>query len=294
MATHFHKKPNMYASHIQLKVSNLARSVEFYQTVIGFKVLEQTKDTVYLTVDGKNSLVSLIQVDNALPLRKGQTGLYHMAILLPTKKDFGNLIKHFINLDIRIGAGDHHVSEAIYLDDPDGNGIEVYIDRSEDNWIWKDGFVYMTVEEVVFQTILEAADGNWTGLPKDTVMGHIHLSVADIAITRQFYTDVLDYNVVCEYQKNALFVSTGKYHHHLGFNIWNSANGIPAPRNSVGLKSFTTVLKGEEYAEQVKIKLKAAGYLVEIYEEGPNYGGTQSFSTVDPNGIRILFTVAGK
>lgn len=294
MTTHFHKKPNMYTSHIQLKVSNLARSLEFYKTIIGFQVLEQSEDTAYLTVDGKKSLVSLLQVDNALSLRRGQTGLYHMAILLPTKKDLGNLVNHFSDLNVRIGAGDHHVSEALYLNDPDGNGIEVYIDRQEDTWIWKNDSVYMTVEQVDFGPIMAAADGNWLGLPEDTVMGHVHLSVANIDATRKFYTEVLDYKVVSEYDGNAIFVSTGKYHHHLAFNIWNGSNGVPAAVNSVGLKSFTIVLKDKEYANEVKNKVKESAYPVEIYEEGPKYGGTQSFSTIDPNGFRILFTIDGE
>lgn len=294
MAKHFHEKPNMYVSHIQLKVSDLARSLEFYKSVIGFKVLEQTKDTAYLTADGKASLVSLVEIENPIPLRLGQTGLYHMALLLPSKEDFGNMIKHLLELDIRFGAGDHQVSQAIYLEDPDGNGIELYIDRPEDTWIWQDNFVYMTVEEVDFEEILGAADGNWLGLPQDTVIGHIHLSVADLDATRDFYTKVLDYQVVSDYSKKAIFVSTGKYHHHLAFNIWNSKDGIPAPANAVGLKSFTVVLKDELYAEEVKDKLKVAGYPVDIYNEAPKYGGIQYFSTVDVNGFRILFTLEGE
>lgn len=123
------------------------------------------------------------------------------------------MIKHLIDLGVRFGAGDHYVSQAIYLEDPDGNGIELYIDRPEDTWIWQDDFVYMTVEEVELEEILDAADGNWLGLPQDTVIGHIHLSVADLDVTRVFYTKVLDYQVVSDYSKKAIFVSTGKYHH---------------------------------------------------------------------------------
>lgn len=294
MAKHFHKKPNLYASHIQLKVSDLKRSVEYYTAVLGFKVLEEAKDRVYLTVDGKTSILSLIQVENPAPLRIGQTGLYHVAFLLPTKRDFGNLVRHLVKMDVRIGAGDHHVSEAIYLEDPDGNGIELYIDRPEEHWIWEDHQVHMTVEAVDFNPILAAADGNWSGLPQDTVIGHIHLSVADIHASRSFYTKVLDYRVVCEYGEQAVFVSTGKYHHHLAFNIWNGAHGQPAPANAVGLKSFTIVLRDEAYGEEVKEKLKNAGFAVTMYGDAPKYGGKQSFSTVDPNGFTILFTVEGE
>lgn len=290
----FHKKPNMYTSHVQLKVSNLQNSVEYYKTVIGFDVLEQTDNTAYLTFDGKTSLVSLVQVADAQPLRSGQTGLYHFALLLPEKKHLGNFVKHLIELNVRIGAGDHHVSEALYLNDPDGNGIEVYIDRPAENWIWQDEYVYMTTEQVDFEGLLAAADGTWTGLPEGTVMGHVHLSVADLAQTEQFYTNVLDFNVVTRYGAQALFISTGQYHHHIGLNTWQSANGTPAPANSVGLKSYTIVLQDEAYAADVKAKLTAAGYDVVPFAETPAYGGAQNFSTIDPNGIRIVFTTEGE
>ena len=105
MAKHFHEKPNMYVSHIQLKVSNLARSLEFYEKVIGFKVLERSGERVYLTTDGKSSPVSLVQIEDAVHLRRGQTGLYHLALLLPTRRDLGNLLQHLIDMDVRFGEG---------------------------------------------------------------------------------------------------------------------------------------------------------------------------------------------
>lgn len=295
MTTHFHKKPNMYTSHVQLKVSNLATSIEYYTAVIGFSVLSQTADTAYLTFDGKTSLVSLVEVQNATPLQRGVTGLYHLALLLPSAKDLGNIIQHFIKLNVRIGAGDHHVSEALYLNDPDGNGIEIYVDRDESKWIWDEqGHVYMTTEQVNFQPLLALADDSWNGLPEGTVMGHIHLSVADLAETEKFYTNVLDYEVVTRYGGQALFISTGKYHHHIGLNTWNSAGGSKPKANMVGLKSYTVVLKDAEYAQQVKDALLANNYVVETFTEAPAYGGEQVFSTVDPNGLRIVFTVDGE
>ena len=294
MTTDFHKKPNLYTSHVQLKVSNLERSIEFYTTIIGFQILEQTAHTAYLTVDGKTSLISLIEVQHAVS-QQGYTGLYHFALLLPTRKDLGNIIQHFIQTNTRLGAADHDVSEALYLNDPDGNGIEIYIDRPENEWTWNpEGQVSMVTEQLNFQAILAGADGTWSGLPEGTVMGHMHLSVSDLAQTATFYTNVLDFNVVCEYSGQALFISTGNYHHHIGLNTWHSAGRPALPENAVGLKSFTIVLKDETYAQTVKEKLQAAGATVEQYEEAPVYGGKQLFSTVDPSGIRIIFTVEGE
>lgn len=292
MATHFHHKPNLYSSHVQLKVSNLARSIEYYTTIIGFKVLDQTEKVAYLTADGQKSLVSLVEVSNATPLQPGFTGLYHLALLLPSRKDLGNIVQHFINLNVRLGAADHDVSEALYLNDPDGNGIEIYIDRDESEWTWFEGEqVHMVTEQLNFQPILAAADGKWDGLPAGTVMGHVHLSVANLDKSEQFYTNVLDYKVVTRFGAQALFISTGKYHHHFGLNTWNSNNGHTPTEEMVGLKSFTVVLKDAAYAETVKQSLLDNGYSVDQFEAAPKFGGTQVFSTIDPNGLRIVFTI---
>lgn len=294
MATHFHKKPNTYVSHVQIKVSNLDRSLEYYKNVIGFDVLSKPKKQMLFTTDGKTSILSIEQVDNALPLQRGQTGLYHFAILLPTRKDLGNFIQHISQLNVQIGAGDHHVSEAIYLYDPDGNGIEVYADRPEAQWFWNGNTVYMTTEPVNFRSLLDLADGHWNGLPKGTVMGHIHLSVSDLLKSEEFYTKALGFEVVTRYGSQALFISTGKYHHHIGLNTWESLGGSPSSEKSVGLKSYTLVLDNEEQAEKIKGNLKDMGYVVERFEGASKYGGHQEFSTIDPSGIRIVFTLDGE
>ncbi|WP_332648479.1 VOC family protein [Lysinibacillus sp. 54212] len=295
MSTHFHQKPNLYTSHVQLKVSNLARSIEYYTTIIGFDILEQRNNTVYLTTDGKRSLVSLVEVTNAQPLSMGHTGLYHFALLLPSRKDLGNIVQHFVQHNVRLGASNHDVSEALYLSDPDGNGIEIYVDRPENEWTWsKEGYVHMLTEQLNFQPILAEADGEWNGLPKGTVMGHIHLSVRDLGATEVFYTNILDYEAVARYGAQALFISTGKYHHHIGLNTWQSGGGTPAPAEAVGLKYYTIVLKDTDYADEVKAALQNSGAVVEYFDEAPGYGGKQVFSTIDPNGIRIVFTVEGE
>lgn len=294
MPTHFHKKPNKYVSHVQLKVSNLQNSLEYYTTIIGFDVLEQTNTTAVLTFDGSTSALSLEEIPNALPLKGGQTGLYHFALLLPTRKDLGNFIQHIMQQNARVGAGDHHVSEAFYLNDPDGNGIEVYADRPEQNWIWNnDSTIYMTTEQVDVRSVLAEADGTWSGLPTGTVMGHIHLSVANLNESENFYTKALGYEVVTRYGNQASFISTGKYHHHIGMNTWNSLGGTATPEKGVGLKSFTIVLNNEMEAHKIKENLSKIGATVEQFQDAPKFGGQQAFSTIDPSGIRIIFTIEG-
>lgn len=293
MTTSFHQKPNLYVSHVQLKVSNLARSVAFYTNIIGFSVLQQNGDSAYLTVDGKQSLVSLVEVPKAIDPNQ-KAGLYHLALLLPTRKDLGNILHHFSQQQVRIGAGDHHVSEAIYLNDPDGNGIEIYADRPTEYWKWSDDEqVYMTTEQVDIQGVMAEADGNWRGLPEHTVMGHIHLAVSHMKNAERFYTDILDYKIVTRYGAQALFISTGKYHHHIGMNTWHTAGAEPTAADEVGLKSFTIVLNDIDYANKLKEKLITNGLAVEMIENGLPFGGTPLFSTVDPSGIKVVFTVEG-
>lgn len=295
MVTHFHKKPNMYTSHVQIKISNLARSIEYYTTVLGFKVLEQSDEIVYLTTDGKTSFISLVWVQQAQPLRDGFTGLYHFALLLPTRKDLGNIVQHFVELNIRLGASDHDVSEALYLNDPDGNGIEIYVDRDESEWIWnEDDSIHMSTDRLNFQPILDEADGQWDGLPEETIMGHVHLCVANIAQSEAFYTNFLQYNVVARYGTQALFISTGRYHHHFGLNTWHSTNGKAPTANMVGLNSFTIVLNDDLVANQIKEVLEMNSYTLEISQNAPKFGGQQLFSVIDPNGLRIIFTIEGE
>src|SRR5690606_17607427 len=169
-----------------------------------------------------------------------RTGLYHFALLLPTRADLGKAIKHFSRNEVRLGASDHLVSEALYLSEPDGNGIEIYRDREPEAWTWQDGFVGMSTDPLDARAVVEASGNEeWDGLPVGTVMGHVHLHVANLAESQAYY-EALGFEVVTPYPQ-ALFMSTGKYHHHIGMNTWNGA-GAPRPsKESAGLEAFTLV-----------------------------------------------------
>lgn len=210
----FHQKPNIYVGEVNIKVKNLDNALTFYQNIMGFQVLEKTERKAALTTDGKTTLVTLEQPENVIPKEGRMSGLYHFAILLPSRADLSVFLRHFLGTGYPLGAADHYVSEALYINDPDGNGIEVYRDRPSKEWTWKNGLVDMATEELDGNSILAESDAEWNGLPAGTVMGHIHLHVGDLQKAEEFYTKGLGFEVVSHYPQ-ALFLSTGRYHHHI-------------------------------------------------------------------------------
>ncbi|MCM3602554.1 VOC family protein [Robertmurraya korlensis] len=281
----FHREPNTFVSQVNLKVANLERSITFYQEVIGLQVLNQTNSTAELTADGKTVLVSVQQPDDVVSKQGRTTGLYHFALLLPTRADLGRLLKHFLQVRYPLqGASDHLVSEAIYLADPDGNGIEVYADRPASGWSWNNGEVEMATVALDAESLLAEGEGEaWNGMPAGTIMGHIHLHVSELQKTEEFYTKGLGFEVVTRYGGQALFISTGKYHHHVGLNTWNGVGAPPAAENSVGMESYTMVLPSEEKREQIISQLQGMG--VAVTKENGVY------ITADPSGNRIRLEV---
>ncbi|GAA0301964.1 catechol 2,3-dioxygenase [Gracilibacillus halotolerans] len=279
----FHTKPTTFVGHVKINVQDLQRSIQFYKEIIGFEILEQTSTTAKLTTDGKTSILSLEQPENAKPKQGRTSGLYHFAILLPTKTDLANIVVHLVENGIRLGSSDHLVSEALYLNDPDGNGIEIYIDRAPSEWTWNEEEVVMTVDPLNFEALLQHRGDAWKGLPKETVMGHIHLHVAELKETEKFYVDGLGMDVVSRYSGQALFLSSNKYHHHIAVNVWNGV-GAPQPeKNSAGLQSYTLVYANEEAIKEVVSNLNNLG--ATVTEESGVY------VTHDPSGNRIELTI---
>ncbi len=273
----YHEKPNMYVKHVEIKVTDLERSIKYYTEVIGFQILNQTANRVVFTTDGKTSILSIIQPEGAFQSPQKTTGLYHFAILLPSRKDLANIVHYLQQNGVYFGASDHDVSEAIYLRDPDHNGIEIYRDRAPEEWKWSNNQVFMKTEPLNFDDLKNSREGEWNGLPANTVMGHIHLHVANLNEAEEFYTS-LGYKVVLRYGSQALFISTGDYHHHIGLNTWNGV-GAPKPAdNQVGLQSYTVQL--DEGDGDVIKRLTSLGAKVEETSDG--------FITVDPSGNRIV------
>lgn len=232
--------PALSLGPVALTVADLARSLNYYTEAIGLTVLDQSPTAATLGVAGEPLLLLTEQPGAAEWPRGGRsyTGLYHFAILVPTRADLGRWLRHWLELGLPLpGQGDHLVSEALYLEDPDGHGIEIYRDRPRDEWRHRDGHIQMATDPVDLHGVLAAADQEglpWSGLPAGTRIGHIHLQVGDIPTARTFYSDVLGFDVMAA-MPTALFMSAGGYHHHIGLNTWESLGGSPAPAGATGL-----------------------------------------------------------
>ncbi len=261
MTAHLHDKTKI--GQVSLKVSNLERSIQFYTEVVGLQLLRQTADTAELTVDGKHPLLILNYVENAVILpRQSAAGLYHFAILLPNRVALGLSLRNLLAHEIEIGQGDHDVSEALYIHDPDNNGIEIYADRPRDQWKKDANGYYMMGTDPVDAEGLIAISENlpWQGLPQGTVIGHVHFHVSNLLTAQQFYCDVLGFDITCRYGSSALFVSAGGYHHHMGLNIWAGEGAPPAPEQAAGLNYFELIVPDQQELDAITARLAAAGY----------------------------------
>lgn len=220
---------------VTLRVKNLSEMKDFYTNIIGLSVMEETDNSVKLGVDTQ-PILELITSDDVMIATKAYAGLYHFAILVPDEKYLGKILYHLFDVSHELsGAGDHLYSQALYTNDPEGNGIEIYADRPRSEWtINPDGTIVGATEAVDVQRLLEISDTTpWTGLPSGTKLGHVHLQVSDINNAREFYVNELGYDVKTDWN-SALFVSKNGYHHDLGLNIWSGK--IPAlPENVTGL-----------------------------------------------------------
>ena len=244
---------------VTLRVADLHRSIRFYQEVIGLQVTAQDDNTATLGVDG-TSLLLLRAVPGAQPAPRRATGLFHVAILLPTQADLGRALQRMIAAGIPVGQGDHLVSEALYLSDPDGNGLEVYRDRPRSTWRWQNGRVEMATDPVDLAGLVAAAEregATSAEAPAGTTIGHVHLKVADLAEAKTFFVDVLGFSVTADWP-GALFVSAGGYHHHFGLNTWQSRGAGPAPAGTAGLVSYTIVLPDAGELARVAGRLDAS------------------------------------
>ena len=243
---------------VRLQVSDLERSVQWYQAVLGLVVQSRGDGNASLGAQGDpRPLIELREKKGirAVP-RSGLLGLYHFAILLPDRLALGRFIGHLAELGMRAGMSDHFVSEAVYIHDPDGLGIEVYADRPRSQWKVEDRQLTMTTLPLNARALVDAAgDEPWTGLPAGTAIGHVHLFVGDIDRAAAFYHDLVGFDKVVWSYPGALFLSAGGYHHHLGTNIW-AAQAPPASENDAKLIEWEIVVPRAADVDQVEASVR--------------------------------------
>ncbi len=226
---------------VGLKARNAAALADFYGAVVGLEQLSRDGETI--TLGAKDRPLLVIENDPAArPDDPRSAGLFHTAFLLPGRADLGRRINHAVERKIRVdGASDHIVSEAAYLTDPEGNGIEIYADRPRESWKWSDGQVAMATERMNIPEVVGAVpegDAGWQGAPENTVVGHVHLRVGDPRQAEDWWHRQLGFDTVARYGSHAVFLSTGGYHHHIGANTWQSAG---AGRRDPGLSGLAWV-----------------------------------------------------
>ena len=257
--------------HVMLQVADLARSLGYYERVLGLRVLERTDVSATLGTHGADTpLVALVERRGASPVpHHGRLGLYHYAILLPQRAALGRFVQHLADIGERAGASDHLVSEALYLRDPDGLGIEVYADRPRSGWRTHDGQLQMATEPLDLADIILAGGGEpWTGMPVGTTMGHVHLHVANLSQASSFYHDALGFDKMVWAYPGALFLAAGGYHHHLGLNTWAGSNAPRPTEADARLVEWRIILPGADNARRAAESIAAAGFATSQHGDG--------------------------
>ncbi len=234
---------------VELSVSDLDRSLAYWQDAIGLRVLSRENGTAEVGAD--TPLLRFVEEPGARPA-DGFTGLFHVALLVPDRPSLGRFLAHAAREQIPLeGLSDHDVSEAIYLRDPDRHGIEVYADRPREQWEGKVGERMTTRPLDTGSLLAEVGDADFDGLPAGTTVGHVHLRVRDVDEAIGFYRDVLGLGLTAQLGHQAAFLSAGGYHHHLGANTWETRGAQPAPEGTARLLRFTIVLPDEDEVARV-------------------------------------------
>jgi catechol 2,3-dioxygenase len=269
---------------VRLAVADLDGARDFYRDAIGLSELDSPDEMVRLGTNG-DALIELVGEPGAPPRPRGTSGLFHLAIVVPTRADLARAIQRVAQAGRRLtGASDHLVSEALYLNDPEGNGIELYRDRPRDEWPVRDGVLQMDTLPLDLDGVLgelrrEDADA---GMPSGTRMGHVHLNVGDLAAAEAFYSGALGFDVMVRGYPGALFVSAGGYHHHLGLNTWAGEGAPPPPAGSLGLRQFAIELPGPDQLAVEEGRLREGGF--EPVREADRV------QVMDPSGNAVVLT----
>jgi len=280
--------PQTTVGAVSLTVADLPRSLAYYEQSVGLRVVAHDVDAATAalgTVD--RTLLELVELRGARPAGR-HTGLYHFALLLPERAELAAWLAHAARDRVAlVGLSDHFVSEALYLSDPDGHGIEIYWDRPRAVWEGQVAERMTTVAldvDGLLGTLDDPASAPFEGLPAETTMGHVHLKVASIAETVAFYRDVVGLALMAQLDASAAFLAAGGYHHHLGANTWESAGATPAPPDAAALRHATLVLPDAAERDTLLARLETAGVPVQATPDGP--------LVRDPSGNALVLSVA--
>jgi catechol 2,3-dioxygenase len=268
---------------VGLRARDLSRLTDFYNQAIGLQLIDRDGKSARLGAGGV-TLLELESAPNATPDDPRTAGLYHTAFLQPTRSDLGRWLVHAARNRVALtGASDHLVSEAIYLDDPEGNGIEVYRDRLPEEWRWNGDRIQMATDRLNLDDLaMQAGNTGYASAPDGLRIGHIHLRVGDLGVTQQFYCDTLGLEPTAG-RNGALFMSSGRYHHHIGSNTWHSAGAGKRDDDRAGLSWFAIEAADAAQRDTVLARLKGANV--------PLTSSAQSSEVRDPFGTRVRFSV---
>jgi catechol 2,3-dioxygenase len=293
--------PRTAIDSVHLTIADLSRSIRFYEERVGLKLLGREPGLARLGIGagvgvgagetaGEATLLTLHESPSA-PRTRGTTGLYHFAILVPSRVDLSHALRRLVaTRTLMQGFADHGVSEALYLADPDGNGIEIYRDRPRPEWPVSNGQIQLVTEPLDVERLLADSEGAEprSSLPPATVMGHIHLHVSKLEDAEHFYRDTLGFDLIMRYGRSASFLSAGGYHHHVAINTW-AGEGAPAPpAGAIGLRHAVIRVSSAQALEAVAASLEAAAA---GFTRGEGEWKGRSIDTSDPagNGLRIIY-----
>lgn len=284
----FKLNENTKIGKVVLNVENLENMKNFYHTYIGLDIKNENAEEISFGAHGEDKVILVLKSVPASGEKGRYAGLYHLALLVPTRKDLGEVLYHLLSAKYPItGASDHGYSEAIYLDDPEGNGIEIYRDKPVSEWDIRDnGDIAGVTEPMDAEGVIAEATEPFKGMPAGTYMGHVHLFVSDLEKTEEFYQNLLGFDLKFDFGSQAKFFAAGLYHHQIGSNVWAGTNIPAAPKGTRGMDFYTIELDSADDFEAIKSGLDEKAYAYELNSED------KQLTLDDPNGIHIVIEMA--